>query len=237
MLFRATSTAFSVMSNAIHELDFTASRRETISISLSTAIAAHWLMPRMSQFRAKFPGVELVCQLFSGEISGSVYDVDLGMRLANPQEGELHHWPFCDEIIMALCSKEYLERTGPLEGPVGGPSHTLIRLTGQRYTWDDFFNTTGLLPAKNAPTLAFSDYATVLHAAVGGQGVVLGWMTATARLVIDGALVLASPQIVETGRRYHLVASSRKPMRPIVADVRDWLIGEMRNDQEMIASM
>jgi len=237
MLFRATATAFAAMTNALHELDSTSNSRETISLSLSTASASHWLIPRMSEFRAVFPDVELVFQLFSGEGSGSVHNVDLGLRLANPQEGDLHRWPFCNETIMALCSKGYLEQMGSIDQPVPNTTHTLIRLDGQHYKWTDYFNASGVDPGNALTTLAFSDYATVLQAAVAGQGVALGWVTATARLVIDGVLVPACPSIVSTGRRYHLVASNRRPIRPIVAEIRDWLIEQIKSDLKTMASI
>jgi len=237
MLFRATATAFSAMTNALHELDSTTNNRETISLSISTATASHWLIPRMSEFRTVFPDVDLVFPLFSGEASGSVHDFDLGLRLANPQEGDLHRWPFCHETIMALCSKDYLDEKGSIDQPVQNTNHTLIRLTGQHYKWTDYFNASEIAPGNALTTLAFSDYSTVLQAAVAGQGVALGWVTATAKLVIDGVLVPACPPIVKTGRRYHLVASNRRPIRPIVAEIRDWLIEQIQNDLKTMAAI
>jgi len=237
LLFHVTAAAFSTMTNALYELDSTANRRETISLSFSTATATHWMLPRLSKFRTAFPDAELVFQLFGGEATGSMQDFDLGLRLANPQEGDLHRWPFCDETIMALCSSEYLDEHGPIGGSAKNTRHTLIRLSGQHYTWDNFFNASGQVPARGLASLAFSDYSSVLQAAAGGHGLALGWMSAASRLVIDGALVPANPHVIKTGRRYHLVASNRRPVRPIVADVRDWLIEEMRNDLNFIAAM
>lgn len=85
--------------------------------------------------------------------------------------------------------------------------------------------------------IQFSDYSSVMQATLQGQGISLAWVTDASKQIVEGNLVPACTQVVKTGRRYHVVASNLKPMRPMVEDVRDWLISEMRSDHKKMTSI
>lgn len=78
--------------------------------------------------------------------------------------------------------------------------------------------------------MIFSNYAVVVQAALLGQGVVLGWLNAVAHWLRTEALVPAREQLMMPGRRCHLMRLRDKPLRPVVVQVRDWMISEMNED-------
>ena len=51
----------------------------------------------------------------------------------------------------------------------------------------------------------------------------------------QGALLPAEEEVIVTNRRCCLVTPANKPLRPIVANVRDWLSEETRNDIRIVA--
>jgi len=237
MLLRATSTAFRTVTDALREIDQRQESYETVTLTMSSSAVNYWFMPRMSDFNARFPDVCLEFQMYTRDAEGQLHNVDLGIRLSNPLDADMYRWPFCDEKILAACSPDYLSQNGSLDKPKSGRCHTLIELADRRYSLDEFFHTTGQAALENPSFIKFSDYASTLQAAIHGQGIALVWITDGSKQIIDGHLVPACTQVVKTGRRYHIVASNLKPMRPVVEEMRDWMIREMRSDQKKVAAI
>ncbi len=239
-LFRATSTAFNTISSSMMEIDQRQENLESITISMSPSAVNYWFIPRMPQFKKKFPGISLNFQDYGKADDGLAGNIDLGIRLSNPQEPDMHRWPFADEEIIALCSPEYRSTNGPLDQLNTGfdhsreISHTFVEWADQRFGLDEFLKATGLQIPKNSSFIKFSDYSSILQSAIEGQGIALAWITETSNQLLEGKLVPACAQVVKTGRRYHILASNLIPMRPVVEDVRDWLINQMRLDRKKL---
>ena len=246
-LFRATSTAFNTISGSMMEIDQrTGNNFDSVSISMSPTAINYWFLPRMIQFNKKFPNICLDFLDFSNSDDGISGNVDLGIRLSNPMEPDMHRWPFADEEIIALCSPQYLAKYGPLDqldsckikdiendSSPANP-HTFLEWTDQRFGLDEFFNATGLKKPLNPTYIKFSNYSNILQSAIQGHGIALAWTTEASRQLIDGHLVPACAQVIKTGRRYHIIASNLTPMRSTSEDVRDWLIRQMRQDRQKL---
>jgi len=235
-LYRATSSAFQTVTESLREIGHRQDNEENVSISMSPVAVNYWFVPRMTGFKEKFKGVSLTFSEYTKDTESLMRDVDLNIRLSNPRDADMHRWPFADERIAALCSPEYLGANGTLEKITKTASHCFLEWREQRYGLDEFFHATGLHMPTNSSFTRFSDYSSVLQSAVMGHGIALSWVTESAGLIISGQLVPACQQIVKTGRRYHILASNLNPMRPVVEDVRDWMIAEMRNDEKKIAA-
>jgi len=235
-LFRATSTAFNTVVESLREIGQREDNLETVSISMSPVAVNFWFVPRMAGFRKKFKDVSLTFREYTNDTESLLRDVDLSIRLSNPKDADMHRWPFADERITALCSPEYLDVHGALDKPGKGLPHSFLEWREQRYGLDEFLHSTGLHMPENASFIRFSDYSSVLQSALSGQGIALAWVTESSTQIIAGTLVPACRQIVKTGRRYHILSSNLNPMRPVVEEVRDWLISEMRQDEKKIAA-
>jgi DNA-binding transcriptional LysR family regulator len=83
-------------------------------------------------------------------------------------------------------------------------------------------------------TISFSDYAVVIQAALLGQGIALGWLTVISNALLSRTLVPAVLTLTRTSRRCVLVSPRDRPTRPIVKDIRAWIIAQLRSDVEAI---
>lgn len=236
-LYRATSTAFKTVIDALQDIDQQEENRDNVTISMSSNAVNHWFIPRLKAFKKSFPSVNLDFEMYSDDGDDLIQGIDLCVRLSYPKDKDLYRWTFADERIMALCSLGYIQEHGTLEKPAKGRTHTLIESVNESYSMGEFFHAIGQKPLRNPTILKFSDNSNIIQAAISGQGIALAWVPETSRLVIEGQLVPIFPQVVKTGRRYHILASNLTPMRPVVENVRDWLISEMRNDLRKITSM
>jgi len=233
-LFRSTSTAFIMITDSLREIEQRDEEFEIVSISMSPAGVSYWFLPRMEKFKNKFPTVSLSFREYSPESDSLSRDADLNIRLSNPNDADLHRWPFAEERILALCSPQYLEHHGPLDTDQAGRKQTFLEWRKQRYGLDEFLHATGLQLPKHSSFTEFSDYSGILQSAILGQGIALVWVNESTPQIFARKLVPACAQVVKTGRRYHILASNLNPMRPVVEQVRDWLMSEMRSDEKKL---
>ncbi len=230
VLFATLGRSFSLIEGALDEIAIHHKQQETVMLSISTAMASHWFIPRFDEFRAAFPTIELRFHLMSGEPSGPVAPYDLGLRLGDHTDTEHARWPFGPERIYALASPEYIAKRGMLDKAVPDSHHTLLQLSNSRLSWNEFSQQTGQPLPLHFDTITVPDYSIVLQSAIIGKGVALGFVSSASKLLADGLLKFATDRFLDTGRRYHLVVPDRHNISPIIAQVRDWMIAEMELD-------
>lgn len=228
LLYRRVQEGFSTIESAISEIESRATGMETVTLSVSTAFTTHWLMPRMSRFNQRFPTVDMRYQLMSGKIGGPLVDVDLGMRYLDENSIRVDDRLVIPEILIPVCNPQYFTDVLHSAGPAR--VQTLISMDNQERDWTARFDALGQHLGRADNALVFSDYAVVVQAALLGQGMALGWMNVVSHCLAKGQLLPAVDQLRVTSRRCCLVAANNRPMRPVVENVRDWIIEEMRAD-------
>lgn len=224
ILYRRVQEGFSTIESAISEIEARATGIETVTLSVSTAFTTHWLMPRMRRFNERFPTVDMRYQLMSGRIGGPLVDVDLGMRYLESGSLKAADSLVMPEIVLPVCNPQYLADVVQGKGRERVPA--LISMDNQDRSWAAAFETAG----RPDNTLVFSDYAVVVQAALLGQGIALGWLNVVSNSLCKGELVPATDAVRVTSRRCCLVVPGSRPVRPVVEQVRDWIIEEMHAD-------
>lgn len=231
LLYRRVLDGFRSIETGLIEIERRRRGTETVTLSLSTAFTTHWLMPRMDKLQRRFPTVDLRFQLISGSLRGPVENVDLGMRFRDRDDPDSGGTLVMKEVMLPICSPGYRE-ADPLAETTDG--NTIIKLADTPGDWaaqyPDFL-TRRLGPAKS---LSFSDYAVVVQAALLGQGIALGWLTVAAHWLLTGALVPASETLSTTRRLCEFLPSRGRPLRPVAAEIRDWIVEQMRTDVSAI---
>lgn len=235
ILHAAIERGFAGIEQALREISDRKQGVQTVTLSFSTGFTTHWMMPRMAAFKKEFPGVDLRFDLIMGALAGPVNDVDLGMRFVEGSD-ENHEATFImPEILVPICSPNYHAEHNAGDAVLDRPVTTLINLSEAQPNWPDFF-----LPAHGRDAhdeMLFSDYAIVVQAALLGQGVAIGWLNVVAHWLRTRALIPAQDRFLPTHRKCHLVRLRDKPVRPIVTQVKDWLISELMGDIAAIAAM
>jgi DNA-binding transcriptional LysR family regulator len=232
-LYAAVTSSFQRVEMAIEDIRAQQGEQGTVTLSISSAFAMHWIMPRLPDFEAQFPAIDLRFQVMRGEPLGPVQDVDFGIRYDAQDDADHQRWLLLDEAILPVCSPEYLRRHGPLTPGCDMTQHTLAHLSGTtRLPWSRYLAAFDLPAPQGSRSLTFSDYALVLQAAISGRGIALGWRHVIAQAMAEGSLIAAAPHVFTTGRSYYLVASGNRPLRKPAILVRDWLLSEMARLQQ-----
>lgn len=226
ILYQKISEGFSGIEQAIQEIKALATGLETVELSVSTAFTTHWLMPRMHRFQAEFPEVSLRFGLIPGRIKGTLGEADLGMRFRHYTDTAADGVVIMRETLLPVCGPTYLAQPPQAD--------TVIVLDEAELGWQNRFEVFSQAHRSVGDVLRFNDYGIVLQAALLGRGVALGWLNVASHWLTQGALLPIGNEIVTTERSCVLVAAEHKPMRPVVARIRDWIVAETQNDLEAL---
>ncbi len=235
ILYEAISRSFSGIEYALREIEDRKTGVETVTLSVSTGFTTHWIMPHMAEIKRAFPSLELRFQLIMSAVSGPVTDVDLGMRFIDGADERHEASYIMPEILVPICSPSYRDSQGGLAREAAASLETLVNLSDAQPDWSHVFFPGH--PGATTNAMIFSDYAIVVQAAMLGQGVALGWLNVTCHWLRTRALVPASSRIRTTGRHCQFLRSRDKPLRPIVAELRDWIIARLNEDVRYVAEL
>lgn len=192
------------LGQALHDVASTADRlrgaagKNEVVLLCQPCEAFHWLMPRLSNFHRQFPQIELKMVTWASPLTDFQGYFDVAMQSANRDHG-LHPLLFtaADEVF-PVCSPRYLQGRTAI-GLDELASHTLLHhdaLPAYQLEWDTWLAQFGHELPATARGLAFDHYSLMLHAAVEGHGLAMGWRRTSQRMLDSGMLVAPFSQSV-----------------------------------------
>jgi len=226
-LYADVSSGFARILSTARQIGRT-TRLEHVTVLASTAFATWWMVPRLADFRARHPQVDLRLETLDKDLDISSEATSLAVRRGDG------HWPgYADALIarerlVAVASPAFLARR-PIPANVatlrGWPLIHLDEPHRYRPGWPEYFGHAGVDYRDQGEGLRLNDYALVLQAAMAGEGVAIGWRHICERPIAQGLLVPVGPWQWETGAGFHLVWSATQSISPHAELVRDWIIG------------
>lgn len=181
-----------------------------------------WLLPRLSRFQQRHPGVEL--QLVTSERAlghGEGFDVAVRRETAVPAGWRAQG--FLVERELPVCSPAL--RTA-LRHPADLGNHVLLESPRRQQSWGRWLQSAGLPQATGRHRQRFDHYYLVLQAAIDGLGVALGALPIIADDLAEGRLVtpFAGPLVQAAG--YSWILPPRPAPLPVALAFCDWLTQE-----------
>jgi len=203
---------------------------QDVTLSVSTAFATHWLMPRIARFKHNHPSINLRCLTTESDIEQHPQDVDLRIPLGGGDWPGYDRCFFTDESVVAVCSSSYLHHVGPVSQIEELAQQTLLHLEAsylQRLDWQDWLGHYGVPLPHTEKSFCFNDYSVVLQAALEGQGVALGWLHIVEPLLDQGRLVQITPNRLTTSNPFYILSTNEKDLSPAAECLRNWLVTEV----------
>lgn len=206
---------------------------QQLMITVSSAFASAWLIPRLPTFRALHPSIEVRLSATNRYVDLAAEGFDIGIRLL-----PLDAAPAPDHQSAALTDARLIPVAGAGLAARTGRDWTLADLADAHLIWMDgsddwpaFFRT--YLPTCNPPSPGsiFNNADLVIKAATENHGVAL----ARAFLVTDdlrsGRLVALFDLSIASGDTYHFVSPRPRFNRPAVRQFRSWLVDTIERDR------
>jgi LysR family glycine cleavage system transcriptional activator len=197
-----------------------------LTISLFPSLAVRWLIPRLHDFRARHPGIEieLVSSLRQADFESGA--IDAAIRFGDGEWPGLESDPLMVEESFPVCSPAVREGPPPLVEPGDLARATLLHNgahPGEWRAWLEAADVQGV-GADTGPVLDASNE--VLTAAANGLGVALGRTPLVDPDLAAERLVAPFDLQVRTPGRYWLVAPTGSTDGEALAAFRDWLSGQ-----------
>ena len=202
-----------------------------VTLSISTAFANYWVMPRMTKLHRSHPAIDLRLQVVDKDVDLEYENVSLGIRRGRGNWEGYASTSIAREEIFAVASPAYLAAHPRPKTVEDLLEHQFIHLEEPfrpRPKWRDWFESFGTEFVDSGEGLRLNDYALVIQAAMAGEGIAIGWRHVTESLIAKRLLVPVLPQSWVTGEEFHLIWSGRTELSESAQQVRDWIIEEAR---------
>lgn len=204
---------------------FAAAPAGRIAVDSEGLFAAKWLIPRLGDFYARYPDIELRLDATRSLADLGRYQADLAIRYFNEGQPDAAEPLISNRAMYPYCTPALMG--DGFERPEDLLRHPLLRDRADN-TWEPWFRLAGgdasLLPEgrwRMRATLA-------LEAALAGQGVILVTQELVERDVAAGRLVKAMDVPYRKGS-YHMVFAEGVQRRKPVRAFRDWLLEQSRD--------
>ena len=201
---------------------------EVVTISVSTATASNWLIPRLARFKADHPEIDVRCVTTDSDRNFDTSSVDLFIPVGRARWPGCQRWALADETVYPVCSPEYAASVGPMpwtsDQLMGADLLALQERHRSRMRWSEWFAAVGSGVLRGTGQGITNDYSVLLHAAMEGQGVALGWHHLVSDLVAQDRLVRPMAEVVTTDEPLWLNAPPGRSLDSATELLRDWLL-------------
>jgi LysR family glycine cleavage system transcriptional activator len=199
-----------------------AARQGPLVIACLPTFMMRWLIPRLYDFNARHPSVEVRLSASSGSVDFARQGVDVAIRIGAPPwpEGIEAH-AFMNEEIGPVCSpallkRRKLRRTGDLG------HHALLHTETRPDAWSDWLARSGTENVDASRGQRFEHFYFLLEAAVAGLGVAVAPHPLVREDLKLGRLV-APFGFVKSGQRYCLLHPAELVQAGKVRTFRRWI--------------
>ena len=202
-----------------------------LTVTVSPAFAAKWLLPRIERFQAAWPETDLRLDTSLKPVDFVAQRIDVGVRYGRGQWPGLAAEKLMDEEVYPVCAPALLatatlQAPGDLRGQVLIHDQSVDTSTGFA-SWQAWLRHAGVQGVPTDRGLRINNSAAVLQAAIDGQGVALARSVMAHDDLAAGRLVRLFPQVrLESTLAYYVVYRPECIAQPKVAAFRDWLLRE-----------
>lgn len=202
-----------------------------LTVTVSPAFAAKWLLPRIDRFQAAWPDMDVRLDTSLKAVDFVAQRIDIGVRYG------LGRWPgltaekLMEEEVYPVCSPKLL-RERSLDKPEYLAHETLIHdLSMDNHadfpSWETWLLRAGMTDASGKRGMKINNSAAVLQAAAEGHGIALARSVMARDDLSSGRLVRLFPDITFPSQlAYYVVYRPECSSRPKLLAFRDWLVKE-----------
>jgi LysR family transcriptional regulator, glycine cleavage system transcriptional activator len=204
---------------------------ETLIISALPSFTQEWLLPRLEEYRAERPEIDVMVQTDYKMVELADSEVDLAIRFSRPNFGrDLKADLLSTEQVFPVCSPAILEQVACTNAREDLKRFTLlnssVRMVHEPWmSWELWLEEAGFDLADVNSGPCFSDPLLILRAAIAGRGLVLGRSMLVRDHLRTGRLVApfgdwAKPILSS----YYVVSTVAKAKLEKVSALRTWLL-------------
>lgn len=202
-----------------------APERLRLRLSVVPSLGTLWLLPRLEDFRARHPEVEIEFRQYEREAPFRREDVDLWIVL---KPGARQEWPrqvaaryLVGREIVAVCTPQLAQG---LEVPARLLERPLLYHSSYPENWSLWARAAGLSLPQGWRGTGFDLAINLIEAARAGMGVAVVQKCMVEADLASGRLVMPAPGTASTGRGYYLCRRRALGAHPAADRFSQWLL-------------
>ncbi|WP_104401973.1 transcriptional regulator GcvA [Vibrio penaeicida] len=207
------------------------SEKGALTISLPPSFAIQWLVPRLADFNAQEPDIDVRIKAVDMDEGSLTDDVDVAIYYGRGNWSGLRADKLYQECLVPVCSPQLLLGTKPLESLGDLKQHTLLHDTSRK-DWKQFTRVHEIEGVNVNHGPIFSHSTMVLQAAVHGQGVALGNNVLAQPEIDAGRLVCPFDEVLISKNAFYVVCHEQQADTGRIATFRDWMLAKAAKEQE-----
>jgi LysR family transcriptional regulator, glycine cleavage system transcriptional activator len=227
---RAIRPALAAIQAATDDM-MTEPRRQRVTITLPTSLAAFWLIPRLAQLQERHPSVDLQLVATNRICDLAREQIDLAIRYGAGQWRDLDVRRLMPELYFPVASAAFLRKHGGRDPAELLKTSRIVANALHPDEWTEWCGAHGLQPPRTSNMIMLSSAELVVPALLDGVGIGMGRRPIIDPLLKDGKLVPLFRDRAIGKAAYYLVRAG-KTHSVAARKVADWLIGEARSSTE-----
>lgn len=227
LLFEQAKKGFTHLQEGIRLIN-TDPNPKQLSVSTLPSFAQHWLVPRLTEFKSRYPHIALLLEPTNQLITFDDSRIDLCIRYGRGNYPNIESQWLMDDVMYPVCHPIYRQQHN-IQTLADINQVDLIEDTWPDMDWASFLSNLGLKGGQS--TLKYDGSHFVLEGALAVQGVALVKHSLAARYIKEGKLVRIGNTALKPRYSYYMCAPAGYFRREKVQLFRQWLLDEIANFQ------
>jgi len=226
LLLEGVSDALARLAGVVDRLQRGGSlARACVAVTTSPSFASLWLVPRLADFQARHPDVDIGIDSSTQSLPLERAGVDVAIRLTRAEDLPAGETPLLRQRAMLVATPELAAR---IATPADLAAHPLLVFSqaGERFaqlSWTRWHQRLGVNAPATQARSHFSQYEDLLRACAQGMGVAIGLTPLVAPRLASGELAVVLPAHAVDGPFYRLLVAPAGAARAEVQAFCDWL--------------
>ncbi|WP_394204042.1 LysR substrate-binding domain-containing protein [Shewanella waksmanii] len=212
--------ALQTISRATEELRAAETDRQSISINVLPSLTINWLIPRMEQFKQRYPHLYVDLSIGDFKVDFNLHRYDIAIRSATTPPKDCQYVKLMDEDLCLVCSPHIAKQLQSLEDI---NRVTLLKHTTRPELWPFWSEQVGIA-LFNEKNFGMEHFYMLSQAAVSGMGIALIPRFFIEEQLSDGSLVIPFDNQFTSPYSYYLQfpSAAKRPVK--VQAFIDWLL-------------
>ncbi len=190
-----------------------------LTVAMMPSFAGKWLVPRLADFRAKHPDIDVWIATFELQAGGLGADIDLAIRYGKGDWPGLTSVKVLSEELFPVCAPKLAAQ---LKEPADLVRTTLLH-DEMREDWAMWLRAAGVTGFDATKGPGFDDSGLLIQAAIEGLGVALGRSVLVKGDIEAGRLVRPFATALAAESAFYLVYLPETENAPKIKAFREWL--------------
>jgi LysR family glycine cleavage system transcriptional activator len=200
------SHSFDGMESALRDV-LDSAEPHRLRLKLAPTFAARWLAPRLADFFAHNPGIDLEVTTVASTAEIGSEHCDFLVQFGTPPWPDFDHILLFEDELIPVCTPK-IART--LRKPEDLKKHTLLHSSFRPANWAQWLESAGMGPELAGKGPKFPNALLAAEAAASGAGVAVMQKAYVAADLAQGRLVAPLQHAAKSGHGYYMTSSKHR---------------------------